>query len=148
MAYPILYPDEGNEQVHRHSSIDQFRGFLSVMKKGGWAPIVFDQLDGINCEDIVSHPVIISFGDDIGYVFPEAHCTYASDHFVYFDKEGVEQKLLPECFGGGGEFYDKFIKSSTFVNFSNDSSVGVHNRKQLRTGLSYVLADESLPPVD
>ena len=61
MAYPILYPDEGSEQVHRHSSIDQFRGFLSVMKKGGWAPIVFDQLDGINCEDIVSHPVIISF---------------------------------------------------------------------------------------
>ena len=148
MAYPILYPDEGNEQVHRHSSIDQFRGFLSVMKKGGWTPIVFDQLDGINCEDIVSHPVIISFGDDIGYVFPEAHCTYASDHFVYFDKEGVEQKLLPECFGGGGEFYDKFIKSSTFVNFDDDTSVGTHSRKQLRTGLSYVLADESLPPAD
>lgn len=148
MAYPILYPDEGNEQVHRHSSIDQFKGFLSVMKKGGWTPIVFDQLDGINCEDIVSHPVIISFGDDIGYVFPEAHCTYASDHFVYFDKEGVEQKLLPECFGGGGEFYDKFIKSNTFVNFDDDSSVGVHNRKRLRTGLSYVLADKDLPSAD
>ena len=148
MAYPILYPDEGNEQIHRHSSIDQFKGFLSAMKKGGWAPIVFDQLDGINCEDIVSHPVIISFGDDIGYVFPEAHCTYASDHFVYFDKEGVEQKLLPECFGGGGEFYDKFIKSNTFVNFDDDSSVGVHNRKQLRTGLSYVLADKDLPSTD
>lgn len=151
MAYPILYPDEGNEQVHRHSSIDQFRGFLSVMKKGGWAPIVFDQLDGINCEDIVSHPVIISFGDDIGYIFPEAHCTYASDHFVYFDKEGVEQKLLPECFGGGGEFYDKFIKSNTFVNFDGPdggSSVGVHETKTLRTGLSYILADNNLPPAE
>ena len=94
MAFDILYPDEGNEQVHRHSSIDQFRGFLSTMVKGGWAPIVFDQLDGINCETIISHPVIISFGDDIGYVFPEAHCSYASDKFVYFDKEGVEQRLL------------------------------------------------------
>ena len=144
----ILYPDEGNEQVHRHSSIDQFRGFLSTMVKGGWAPIVFDQLDGINCETIISHPVIISFGDDIGYIFPEAHCTYASDHFVYFDEEGVEQKLLPECFGGGGEFYDKFVKSNTFVNFSNDASVGTHNEKHLRTGLSYVLADETLPAVD
>ena len=144
----MLYPDEGNEQVHRHSSIDQFRGFLSVMEQGGWAPIVFDQLDGINCETIISHPVIISWGGDIGYVFPEAHCTYASDHFVYFDKEGVEQKLLPECFGGGGEFYDKFVKSNTFVNFSNDSSVGTHNEKRLRTGLSYVLADENLPAVD
>ena len=148
MAFDILYPDEGNEQVHRHSSIDQFRGFLSVMKKGGWAPIVFDQLDGINCETVISHPVIISFGDDVGYIFPEAHCTYASDHFVYFDKEGVEQKLLPECFGGGGEFYDTFIKSNSFVNFDDDSSVGVHNTKKLRTGLSYVLADETLPAVD
>lgn len=143
----ILYPDE-HEQVHRHSSIDQFRGFLSTMVKGGWAPIVFDQLDGINCETIISHPVIISFGGDVGYVFPEAHCTYASDHFVYFDKEGVEQKLLPECFGGGGEFYDTFVKSNSFVNFDDDSSVGVHNTKKLRTGLSYVLADENLPAID
>ena len=147
MGFPILYPTN-DAQVHRHSSIDQFKGFLSVMKKGGWAPIVFDQLDGINCEDVVSHPVIISLSNDIGYVFPEAHCTYASEHFVYFDKEGVEQKLLPECFGGGGEFYDKFIKSNTFVNFDNDSSVGVYNKKRLRTGLSYVLADEDLPPSD
>lgn len=143
----ILYPDE-HEQVHRHSSIDQFKGFLSTMVKGGWAPIVFDQLDGINCETIISHPVIISFGGDVGYVFPEAHCTYASDHFVYFDKEGVEKKLLPECFGGGGELYDTFVKSNSFVNFDDDSSVGTHNTKTLRTGLSYVLADENLPAVD
>lgn len=145
----ILYPDE-HDQVHRHSSIDQFRGFLSTMVKGGWAPIVFDQLDGINCETIISHPVIISFGGDVGYVFPEAHCTYASDHFVYFDKEGVEKKLLPECFGGGGELYDAFVKSNSFVNFdgpNGGSSVGVHETKTLRTGLSYVLADNSLPPV-
>lgn len=143
----MLYPDE-HEQVHRHSSIDQFKGFLSTMVKGGWAPIVFDQLDGINCETVMSHPVIISFGGDVGYVFPEAHCTYASDHFVYFDKEGVEQKLLPECFGGGGELYDTFVKSNSFVNFDDDSSVGVHNTKKLRTGLSYVLADENLPAID
>ena len=143
----ILYPDE-HDQVHRHSSIDQFRGFLSTMVKGGWAPIVFDQLDGINCETVISHPVIISFGGDVGYVFPEAHCTYASDHFVYFDKEGVEKKLLPECFGGGGEFYDTFIKSNSFINFSDDSSVGVHNEKRFRTGLDYVIADNNLPAVD
>ena len=143
----ILYP-VNDAQVHRHSSIDQFRGFLSTMVKGGWAPIVFDQLDGINCETIISHPVIISFGGDVGYIFPEARCTYASDHFVTVDKEGVEQKLLPECFGGGGEFYDEFIKSNSFINFSNDSSLGIHNTKTTRTGLSYVTADENLPAVD
>lgn len=143
----ILYPVD-DAQVHRHSSIDQFRGFLSTMVKGGWAPIVFDQLDGINCETIISHPVVISWDDSIGYVFPEAHCTYASDHFVYFDKEGVEEKVLPECFGEGGEFYYEYIKSNSFVNFSNDSSVGAHNEKRLRTGLSYVICDKSLPPAD
>lgn len=144
----ILYPDESNEQVHRHSSIDQFRGFLSAWKKGGWAPIVFDQLDGIVCESIKTHPVIISFGKDLGFIYPEAHCTYSSDHFIYVDKDGVEQRLLPECFGGKGEFYDFYSKSNSFINFDNDSSLGLHNNKQLRTGLSFVTADETLPAVD
>lgn len=147
MAFDILYPVD-DAQVHRHSSIDQFRGYLSVMKKGGWAPIVFDQLDGINCETIISHPVIISWGDDLGYIFPEAHCTYASDHFIYTDKEGVESKILPECFGGGGEFYDKFVKSFSFTNFDDDTSLGVHNQTTLRVGLDYVRADKTLPAVD
>lgn len=148
MAFDILYPDEKNDQVHRHSSIDQFGDFLSVMVKGGWAPIVFDQLDGINCETIISHPVIISWNDSIGYVFPEAHCTYASDHFVYFDKEGVEEKVLPECFGGGGDWYQEYVRKNTFVNFDSDDSIGAHNRKRFRTGLDFCLADHNLPPVE
>lgn len=143
----ILYSDE-HETVRRYSSIDQFRGFLSVYKRGGWAPIVFDQLDGIDCEGVHTHPVIVSLSNDIGYVFPEAHCSYTSEHFVYFDKEGVEQKLLPECFGEGGEFYEAFIKANSFVNFDNDTSLGVVNKKTLRTGLDYVLCDETLPPVE
>ena len=147
MGFPILYPTD-DAQVHRHSSIDQFGGFLSVMKKGGWAPILFDQLDGIHCETIMSHPVIISFEDDLGYIFPEACCSYASDHFIYVDEEGVEQKLLPECFGGGGEFYDTFVKSNSFINFDNGTSLGVHNTQRTRVGLSYVIADETLPSVE
>ena len=143
MAREMLYPDE-NPMVKRNSSIDQFRDFLSVMTKGGWTPIVFDQLDGIKCETIFSHPVILSFNNDIGYVFPEAHCSYASDKFVYFDKEGVEHKLLPECMGGKGEFFDFYTKSFNFVNFDG-SSVGTHNRLNLRVGLDYGLSDETLP---
>lgn len=147
MSRPMLYPDE-KPMVKRHSSIDQFRDFLSVMKKGGWAPIVFDQLDGIVCETIKSHPVVISFGDDIGYVFPEAHCSYTSDKFVYFDKNGVEHKLLPECMGGKGEFYELFVKSNLFVNFDNDTSVGTSSVNRLRVGLDMVLAENNLPPVE
>ena len=148
MAFDILYPDESKEQVHRHSSIDQFEGFLSVWKKGGWAPIIFDQLDSITCDKIKSHPVALSWGDDLGFVFPEAECVYTSDRFVYFDKEGVEQKPLPECFGGHGEFYEEFIRANSFVNFDNDTSMGTHSTLRTRTGLSMVTADQTLPPVE
>ena len=147
MVREILLPDE-HPTVHRHSSIDQFRGFLSVMKKGGWAPIVFDQLDGIKCEEIKHHPVVISFGDDLGYIFPEAHCTYTSNKFVYFDKSGVEQKPLPCCFGGEGEYYETFVRSNSFVNYDNDSSVGTSTTKTLRTGLDYIYSDTILPPAE
>lgn len=145
-----LLPDESREQVHRYSSIDQFRGYLSTMVKGGWAPIVFDQLDGITCDTIFSHPVIISFGGDgnVGYVFPEAHCKYASDKFIYFDKEGVEERVLPPCYGEGGEFYMEYVRKNSFLNFDDDNSVGTHNEKYLRTGLDYVVADKNLPAVE
>lgn len=143
----ILYPDE-HPQVHRHSSIDQFNNFLGVYKQGGMAPIVFDMLDGITCDTIYTHPVVISFGDDLGYVFPEAHCTYSSDKFIYYDKEGVEQRPLSSCFGEGGLFYEYYINQNAFINFDNGTSLGVHNRERLRTGLDYVTADETLPPVE
>lgn len=147
MAFPILYAEE-KEQVHRHSSLDQFKdGFLSAWKQGGWAPILFDQLDSIGeCSGIKSHPVIVSFGYDLGYIFPEKKCTYVSDRFIYFDKRGVEQRVLPECFGEG--FYDKWIDANIFVNFDSNNSVGTHNETTLRVGLAYVKADETLPPAD
>ena len=146
MAFDILYPVE-DAQVRRYSSIDQFGQFVSAWKQGGWAPIVFDQLDGITCDEIKTHPVIIEWSG-LGYVFPEGRCTYSSDHFIYVDKQGVEQKLLPECMGGKGEFYDYYVNKSSFVNFDNDASLGVHNTKRLRVGLDYVIANETLPPAD
>lgn len=147
MIRGMLYPDE-SPQVFRRSSIDQYKGFFAVEKKGGWAPVIFDQLDGINCETIYAHPVVISFVDDIGYHFSDAECSYASDHFVYFDKDGVEESLLPECMGGGGESYVKFIEEYSFVNFDLNSSLGSHNENRLRVGMSYVLADKTLPADD
>ena len=145
MTYPILYPDEGGQQIHRHSSIDQFNDFLSVWKQGGWAPIVFDQLDGIKCEAIKTHPVVISWGKDLGYIFPEAHCTFISDKFVYFDRTGVEQRILPSVFGGNGELFPEYVNKNSFVNYDNGNSVGVRSEQKFRTGLSYVTADETLP---
>lgn len=141
----ILFADE-DITVRRHSSIDQYKGMLSVMKKGGYTPIRFDSLDGINCERVLSHPIIISYGD-IGYHYKDAECKYASDMYFLFDRETTE--LVPlECWhGGNGEFYERFVKSHSFVNLDN-ASLGLHNTKELRVGTSYVLADEFLPPVD
>lgn len=145
----ILYPDEGKESVKRHSSIDQFECFLSAWKQGGWAPIVFDKIDSIGtCSGIKSHPVAISWGDDLGYIYPEGRCTYESDKWVTVDKQGVEQKPLPECFGGDGEFYDAFVDKRAFLNFDTASALGTHNKKSLRVGLSYVKANQTLPPVE
>lgn len=145
----VLYPDESKESVKRRSSIDQFEGFLSTWKQGGWAPIVFDKIDGIRtCGGIKSHPVALSWGDDLGYIYPEGRCEYDSDHWVTLDKYGVEQVPLPECFGGDGEFYDRFVDKRSFVNFDGDSSLGVHNKTKLRVGLSYVKADQTLPPAE
>lgn len=148
----ILYATN-DAQVHRHSSLDQFKdGFLSAWVKNGWAPIVFDQIDGIGeCSGIKSHPVAISFGDDLGYVFPEGKCTYFSDHFIVVDKNGIEQRVLPECFGGKGELYDTLVDKNSFINFDAAngiaSSLGTHNKTTLRVGLSYVKADKTLPAV-
>lgn len=147
MAFPILYAEE-KEQVHRQSSIDQFNGFLSKWKQGGPAPVVFDKIDGIHCNTIKSHPVVIDLrGDSLGYVYPEAHCTFLSEKFITVTKEGVEQKILPSIFGGNGELIDVYTNKDAFVNFT-DSSLGVRNRIQLRTGLSVVKAKETLPAVD
>lgn len=142
----ILYPID-DSQVHKYSSIDQFQDFLSVWKKGGWAPIVFDQLDGITCETVKTHPVVLSWGGDLGYVFPEAHCTYSSDKFITVDKQEVATEVLPACFGGQGELYEYWVDKRSFVNFDR-SSLGLHNRQTYRTGLSYVRAEESLPPIE
>ena len=50
--------------------------------------------------------------------------------------------------GGGGELYDVYIKSNSFIDFDDDSSVGTHSLLRLRTGLDYVIADKNLPAVD
>ena len=141
----MLYPSE-NPMVERKSSIGQFKNFLAVMKKGGWAPIVFDQLDYIDCDEIETHPVAITFGND-SYIYPEGRCAYENDTWVTVDKQGVEERLLPECQGGQGEAYEVFVDSNSFINF-DDSALGVHNTKTTRVGLSYVKAKETLPAVD
>lgn len=146
MGRLTLLPDE-HPKVHRHSSIDQFSTYFSAWKDGGWAPIVFDQLDGITCDTVKTHPVVLAFSG-LGYVYPEGQCHYEKNIFLTVDKHGVEEKLLPECMGGQGEFYQEFVDKRAFINFDSNDSLGLVNRTDLRVGLHYVEAEDTLPAVD
>lgn len=141
----ILFSDE-NPQVHVHSSIDQYRKFIATYERGGWTPIEFDYLDYIDCNKPVTHPVIIEFGDEIGYHFPISECSFTTDDYQKFDYEGVELRILPDCMGQG--FYQAYDKGEEIINFDGGSALGTRNVYKLKVGQHYYLADEILPADD
>ena len=141
----ILYSDE-KPQVHIHSSIDQYKKFLATYERGGWTPIEFDYLDYIDCNRPVTHPVIIEFGDEIGYHFPISECSFTTDDYQKFDYKGVELRALPDCLGAG--FYQAYEEGEEIINFDGGSALSTRNEYRLRIGQHYYLADEILPADD
>lgn len=141
----ILFHDD-ERKVKAYSSIDQYSKFIATYERGGWTPIEFDYLDYIDCDKVVSHPVIIEFDDRIGYHFPIGECGFTTDEYLLMDKEGTELRELSECMGGG--FYESYDKSKVIINFDDDSALGTHNTYRLKVGYDYFLADEFLPADD
>lgn len=141
----VLYHDD-DRKVHAHSSIDQFSKFIATYERGGWTPIEFDYLDYIDCDKVVSHPVIIEFDDQIGYYFPIDECEFETDEVLLMDTQGLVLKELPECYGEG--FYQDWEDGQEIINFDNNTSLGTHNKQHLRIGTHYWLADEILPADD
>lgn len=141
----ILFHDD-ERKVKAYSSIDQYSKFIATYERGGWTPIEFDYLDYIDCDKVVSHPVIIEFDDKIGYHFPIGECGFTTDEYLLMDKEGTELRELSECMGGG--FYEAYDKSKIIINFDDNSALGTHNRYRLKIGMDYFLADEILPADD
>lgn len=141
----ILYHDD-DRHINVHSSIDQYSKFIATYERGGWTPIQFDYLDYIDCDKVVSHPVIIEFDDKIGFHFPIGECSFVTDEYVMPDYESVELRELPECMGGG--FYQAFDNGEMIINFDDNSALGIHNTYKLRIGQDYWLADTILPADD
>lgn len=141
----ILFHDD-DIKVHAHSSIDQFSKFIATYERGGWTPIEFDQIDYIDCDKVVSHPIIIEFDDQLGYYFPIDECEFEEGEVLLFDHQGVVLRELPECDGEG--FYQAWEEGEEIVNFDNSTSLGAKNRQHLRIGTHYWLADSFLPPDD
>lgn len=115
------------------------------MKKGEWLPISYDVLDYITCKKAASHKAIVTDGDDIAFDFDVSTCTFYTDQYVYHDKNKTEIRALPHWFGEG--FYRAHIDSKAFIN-TDYESLGVRNRYDLRIGLSYALADETLKAIE
>lgn len=147
----VLIHDD-DPKVRAHSSIDQYKNHIATYERGGWTPIEFDYIDFIKCvgkcgtKTIVSHPIIIEFGDELGYDFPIDECGYITDEYPLFDKEGLETRVLPEEYGGG--FYQAYDKSQVITNFDDGSALGIRNNYKLKIGLDYYRTDKILPSDD
>lgn len=149
----ILFSSE-KPSVKSHSSIDQYHKYIATYERGGWTPIEFDYIDYIECVDcaggdkykVVSHPIIIEFGDNIGYHFPIGECEITSDDYLRLDRDETELLPLPEFYGSG--FYEAHDKSEVIPNFDDGTALGIRNNYKLKIGQDYYIADEFLPPIE
>lgn len=115
---------------------------LSVHSGAGqFLPIVWDNLDYIYCGEPHTHPVMITYDDQLAYEYPVAHCTYYSDEYIYHDSEEEQLKELPEWFGSG--FYTAYEDHPFFIN-DDESSFGSREKDTLQIGLHYVEANDSV----
>lgn len=134
-----------DHKVHRKSSIDQYNNTLHIVKGGVSIPISFDTLDYIYCNKTVSHRTILSDGGDIGYHFEVGKRTFYSDLYVISDFRGTETAQLPAFFGEG--FYDRYF-SKNVLTVDDRSSLGTRTIGKRQVGLDYILADETITPVE
>lgn len=140
-----MIPHSDTRDIEALSSIDQYKKFIATYERGGWAPIQFDYLDFIDCDHVESHPVIIEFGDKIGYNFPIDEYEYYTDEYPIFNRQETETRLLSECLGDG--FYEAFVDEDNIVNF-DDSALATRNKIILKVGQDYYLAKKILPPIE
>lgn len=132
-----------NRKIKALSSIDQYRDFISANVGGAYLPIEFDYIDYIDCNKVVSHPIIVDCGDGIGYDFPIGECEYTTDEYIMSERREVELRELPECLGSG--FYEAFEDSDIITNADN-GAVSIRNNIKLNIGQNYYLADDFLEP--
>lgn len=145
-------PDSDAPTVSRLSSANQYQNFLGVKRNGIYCPLVFDQLDGIVCGKVHSHKIMIYFDDWIGYHFPVKKCRYKKAQYMIARNQNEILELLPEIFGRGDCWHRNFVenkidKTGVLIG-ENGRAVGIESEKELNIGLDYMLADDSLEPVD
>lgn len=150
MIYDIpLLPPEGDTRLSNNSSIAQHASLFSALVGGEWVPIMFDEIEYIDCADtcknkytIHSHRAALTDGDDSQFTYPVGTCHYWNDEYILTDVQETVVKELPAYFGSGA--YEAFEKYKTFTN-ADDGSLGQRQRIEYRIGLNYWTAKETLP---
>lgn len=132
-------------RVKRYSSISQYEGMLAVRRGDEWVPVVYDVLDGLNCDHMLSHKAMLARKSFVGYNFPVKECTYVSERILAHTQKGTELRALPEWYGTG--FYEADYDRKVLTNAEN-GALGVTNKMTLRVGLDYVIAHDHLDPAD
>lgn len=136
-------PDASEHRTVTKSSISQARNskLSTTNDLGQFFPVVWDNLDYIDCDRVKSHPVIVSTVDELDYQYPVRECTYYTDEYVHVDEQGVELRALPHWFGEG--FYQTYVDTSNYINFDSEA-FGTRNRETLQSGLYYVESADKL----
>lgn len=138
-------PSCDNRPLERKSSIYQHKDLLSVMKRGEWCPLVADVIDAVACGKIYSHKAAITDKPTLGYTFPVGTCRFLTDIYLKAQFKNTITEELPEWFGTG--YYKKTIDEDVVVNAAN-GALGTQYMTTLRVGEDYVVAKDSLPPVE
>ena len=108
---------------------------------GQFLPIVWDNLDYIYCGEPHTHPVIISYDDQLDYQYPVGRCTYFADKIITHDAKGEEIRQLQEWFGAG--FIRVYNDKLQIIN-DDESSFGTRDAETLQIGLHYTVANDEL----
>ncbi len=88
----ILFHDD-NPIIEAKSSVEQFNGVFSAVRGGVNVPIESDQIDYIDCDRIVSHPILIESDRQEDYFYPDGHFV-ASKEGVLAGDSGDKREIL------------------------------------------------------
>lgn len=136
---PILEPSPDNTTVERSSTATEGKHYLSVLERGVYVPIVWDEVVDFSCAGGArTKTYALSLGDALAQDYPVQECTYTEDKYVLNNVKETELHALPPEMGGDGKlFYEKKVDKQTFINSAN-GSLGQRNVTTLRKGLDYV----------
>lgn len=136
---PILEPSPDDTAVERSSTALEGKHYLSVLERGVYLPIAWDEIVDYDCAGgAITKTYVLDLGDALAQDYDVQECTYTEDEYILDNIKETELHALPPEQGGDGSlFYEKEVDKQVFINAGN-GSLGQRNATTLRKGLDYV----------